>query len=257
MSVWQAYRSISQSAKESPASAQSATSSNFQGHDSLSRQGWRYLPESKEEVEFIAGELASAGIPVKLYTGMEGTEASFKTLSGSPVSLLHMATHGFFVPNGEARDETYFEQFRLGLFPDRSIDPLQRSGLILSGGQRAWLLGNTTDEEDDGILTAKEIADMHFDSLSIVVLSACETALGDIAQEGVWGLQWAFKLAGADCMLMSLWEVNDQATSLLMREFYKQLLIGKPKREAVRMAQEKVKAWNPSPYYWAAFLMIE
>lgn len=187
---------------------------------------------------------------------MEGTEASFKTLSGSPVSLLHMATHGFFVPNGEARDETYFEQFRLGLFPDRSIDPLQRSGLILSGGQRAWLLGDA-DEEDDGILTAKEIADMHFDSLSIVVLSACETALGDIAQEGVWGLQWAFKLAGADCMLMSLWEVNDQATSLLMREFYKQLLIGKPKREAFRMAQEKVKAWNPSPYYWAAFLMIE
>ena len=248
--------SFSQIAKESPASAQPATSSNFQGYDSLSRQGWRYLPESKEEAEFIAGELASAGIPVKLYAGAAGTEASFKALSGSPVSLLHMATHGFFVPDGEARDETYFEQFRLGLFPDRSIDPLQRSGLILSGGQRAWLLGDA-DEEDDGILTAREIADMHFDSLSIVVLSACETALGDIAQEGVWGLQWAFKLAGADCMLMSLWEVNDQATSLLMREFYKQLLIGKPKREAFRMAQEKVKAWNPSPYYWAAFLMIE
>ena len=119
-------------------------------------------------------------------------------------------------------------------------------------------MGETIPQEvEDGILLPHEILELDLSGVSVVVLSACETALGDIRQEGVMGLQYSFMLAGVDCVVMSLWQVNDYATSLLMQEFYRQLAAGEPRREALRLAQEKVKAWNSDPYYWAGFIMVE
>ena len=169
--------------------------------------------------------------------------------------MLHLATHGFYLDQAEYKDKVYFERYESPFEPE--LGALYRSGLIFSGGQRAWLGETIPQEVEDGILLPHEILELDLSGVSVVVLSACETALGDIRQEGVMGLQYSFMLAGVDCVVMSLWQVNDYATSLLMQEFYRQLAAGEPRREALRLAQEKVKAWNSDPYYWAGFIMVE
>ncbi|MCR4560557.1 MAG: CHAT domain-containing protein, partial [Bacteroidales bacterium] len=104
---------------------------------------------------------------------------------------------------------------------------------------------------------AKEISRLDFQGLDLVVLSACQTGLGEVTGEGVFGLQRGFKKAGAQTIIMSLWEVDDYATRLLMTEFFKGLTAGKTKREAFLSALDFVKAKNSDPKYWAAFVMVD
>ncbi|MBO7134465.1 MAG: CHAT domain-containing protein, partial [Bacteroidales bacterium] len=112
---------------------------------------------------------------------------------------------------------------------------------------------------EDGILTAKEISFMDLRKTDLVVLSACQTALGEITGEGVFGLQRGFKKAGARTIIMSLWPVDDNATLLMMTEFYTNLTKGMSKREAFLAAQNKVKTTTgfENPRYWAAFIMLD
>jgi CHAT domain-containing protein len=115
---------------------------------------------------------------------------------------------------------------------------------------------------EDGILTAKEIADVDLRGLDLVVLSACQTGLGDISQgEGVFGLQRGFKKAGAKTILMSLWKVNDDATQILMTQFYKNWLSGQSKRQALLSAQKHLREVDGGiynePKYWAAFILLD
>ncbi|MCO7111772.1 CHAT domain-containing protein [Bacteroides uniformis] len=97
---------------------------------------------------------------------------------------------------------------------------------------------------EDGILTAKELAGLDLRGLDLVVLSACQTGLGEITGDGVFGLQRGFKKAGANTLLMSLWKVDDNATQLLMTQFYKNLLAGKSKFESLREAQKYVRDYE-------------
>ena len=106
-------------------------------------------------------------------------------------------------------------------------------------------------------MTAAEIASLEFSFCDLVVLSACKTGLGEITDEGVYGLQRAFKNAGVSTIIMSLWEVNDEVTSLMMQEFYTNLVKGKSKRESFYDAQNEVRKKYDSPYYWAAFIMLD
>ena len=135
--------------------------------------------------------------------------------------------------------------------------PLRRCGLILSGGQHAWLGEELPDGIEDGILTGEEIAGMNLSDTDLVVLSACQTGLGDIARDGVYGLQRAFKIAGVGTIIMSLWEVNDSATELMMTKFYGALSSGKTKRDAFDSAIAAVKKEFEGPEYWAAFIMLD
>ncbi|GBU27707.1 hypothetical protein R84B8_01246 [Treponema sp. R8-4-B8] len=136
-------------------------------------------------------------------------------------------------------------------------NPLLRSGLILAGGNNAWT-GNPVEGVENGILFADDVAKMNLVGTELVVMSACETGLGTVNNsEGVFGLQRAFKLAGAQTLIMSLWEVNDEATSVMMSEFYKNWLSGKSKREAFKAAQTKVRDEYNLPFYWAAFVMMD
>ena len=134
---------------------------------------------------------------------------------------------------------------------------MQRSGLLLSGGNKAWKGEVVPEGVEDGVLTAAEISELDFNSCNIVVLSACETGLGDITDEGVLGLQRAFKNAGVNTIIMSLWEVDDAATSLMMQSFYTNLLKGKSKRDSFIIAQNEVKKIYSDPRYWAAFIMLD
>jgi len=132
-----------------------------------------------------------------------------------------------------------------------------RSGLVLAGANSTWKGEIIPGRKEDGILTAYEIAQMDLSRTDLVVLSACNTALGDLkGNEGVIGLQRAFKMAGVKQMILSLWNVPDQQTVELMTMFYKNLINHESTKEALRNAQLKMKEKYP-PYYWAAFVVVE
>ena len=223
------------------------------------RGNWNYLPGTLAEAEHIASIMSQANIGCGLYEGDMGSEESFKALSGGNTDIIHLATHGYFI-EGEKAD---MNDFMNSLSPlakqktDSVIDPLLRSGLILSGGNNAWLGKELPEGIEDGVLTALEISTMNLSGTDMVVMSACETGLGDITGDGVFGLQRAFKMAGVQTLVMSLWKVDDNATSLMMQTFYEHLLSGITKREAFRLAQAAVRAKYPEPYYWAGFIMLD
>ena len=138
---------------------------------------------------------------------------------------------------------------------------LNKSGLYLAGANTSLLNSAPVEKFNDGILTSLEVASLNLRSVDLVVLSACETALGEIAADGVFGLQRGFKKAGANSILMSLWKVDDQATCFLMTEFYKHWIGGKNKHKALELAKNAVrsqteKGWN-NPKYWAAFILLD
>jgi CHAT domain-containing protein len=141
--------------------------------------------------------------------------------------------------------------------PDNS---LRRSGLAFAGAQKAWDGEEIPKGIDDGVMLAQEIASMDLAGTDLVVLSACETGLGEINSEGVFGLQRAFKKAGVQTLIMSLWKVHDEATALFMQTFYDNLLSGKSKRDsfaAAQMALRKHRDYGKDPAYWAAFVMLD
>ena len=135
--------------------------------------------------------------------------------------------------------------------------PLLRSGLMLSGGNNAWE-GRPVPGVENGILFADDVARMNLLGTELVVLSTCDTGLGEVNNsEGVFGLQRAFKLAGAETLIMSLWEVADRATSELMTAFYQRWLSGMDRREAFKEAQRWLRSQHPEPFYWTAFVMMD
>lgn len=223
--------------------------------DSSNRAGWNLLSGSKEEVENISVALKKRGIKATLFEEAKGNEESFRALSGEKNNIIHIATHGFFFPLQEVRRKEYFNM--LGDNAPVVDNSMRRSGLIMSGGNKAWRGEQIPDDVEDGVLTAQEIMSLDLRGADLVVLSACQTGLGEVSGEGVFGLQRAFKKAGAQTLIMSLWIVDDKATGLMMSEFYAQLLSGKSKREAFLEAQAKVKAKHEAPYYWAGFIMLD
>ncbi len=135
-----------------------------------------------------------------------------------------------------------------------------RAGLVLAGANHAWQGNPPLAGMDDGILTAYEISQMNLRNTELVVLSACETGLGDIqGNEGVYGLQRAFKIAGARYLIMSLWKVPDEQTGELMQSFYRKWLAEKqPIPQAFRAAQQEMRAKYPeAPHAWAGFVLVE
>lgn len=210
------------------------------------------LPGTKVEIDAVSTVLKTAGYKVSRHTEADATEANVKALKGQ--SLVHIATHGYFLPDTDSD--------AMGVSAEHAKNnPLLRSGLILAGApdpakeeQKADLAGN-----DNGVLTAYEAMNLNLEGTSLLVLSACETGLGEVkAGEGVYGLQRAFQVAGARTLLMSLWKVDDAATQLLMTNFYTNWTKTGNKLKAFKQAQAQLMA-NPKykePYYWGAFVMM-
>jgi CHAT domain-containing protein len=182
-------------------------------------------------------------------------------LSGADIRVLHIATHGFFFPVPRTGDDAAPEaqpQLSRGREYFRGDDhPLLRSGLIFAGANRAWSGEPVSGTKEDGILTALEISRLDLQGTELVVLSACETALGDIRTgDGVFGLQRSFLAAGASSLLMSLWKVPDGPTADLMASFYSKWLSGMTKADALREARAELRANSPDPRIWAPFILI-
>lgn len=225
---------------------------------------WSYLRGTRQEVDCIANTLPNGHCKISKYTGDEGVEETFKSLSGSGVELVHIATHGFYFPVEKPSREVIITS---SLLP-REDQSLQRCGLVFTGANHIWLADSTVPEGiDDGILTGREISSLDLRGSDLVVLSACQTGVGEVTGEGVFGLQRAFKKAGAGTLLMSLWEVNDEVTQLMMTEFYRSLVSGASKHEALRQAQERIREHTfmvngkeqsgTDPHFWAAFILMD
>lgn len=213
------------------------------------RVAWRPLPATKKEIACIGKSLTDARVNASTVSGAGATEEAFRSLDGKSPQLLHLATHGFFLPVAETKGEanTFTVQ----------QNPLFRSGLVLAGGNRVWSGKPALPGREDGILTAYDISQMDLSNTELVVLSACETALGDLqGYEGVIGLQRAFKLAGVRQLILSLWRVPDKETAELMVLFYRNWLSGQSPREAFRQAQLNLRKKHP-PFFWAGFVMVE
>ena len=205
--------------------------------DQITRGEIADLPGTETEVKNINQILRKKKVSTDLYLGANSTEANFKK---SDAQLIHVATHGF-----------WFEENS-----DTQADAMFQSGLLLAGVKNYQLNSNGLN---DGLLTAYEIQGMSLEDTQLAVLSACETGLGKIAVgEGVFGLQRAFMIAGADQLMMSLWKVDDEATQQLFTVFYKEWIQkGKEISEAFATAQKTIRKKYKHPYYWGAFVLID
>ena len=221
---------------------------------SQSGKGFRPIPGTKAEVDDIERQMLARNGKVSRLSRANATEEAFKRIAVDGFGVIHLATHGFFLNEDKAVEKDFFKAVSRN---SESINPLLRSGLALAGANRAWSGNRVPDDVDDGILTAQEIKDLDLSRTQMVVLSACETGLGDINSDGVFGLQRAFKSAGVQTIVMSLWKVSDNATSLLMTEFYRALLASGDRHKAFLQAKEAVRARFPEAYYWAGFVMLD
>jgi len=219
-------------------------------------EGWKNLSGTADEIKNIQTLFEKNKISTASFTQSNATEEQFKSLGGNSPSIIHLATHGFFLPDPEMKKEEGLAADERNAFT-LADDPLLRSGIVLSGANRVWSGQTPIAGREDGIVTAYEIAQMDLSKTDLVVLSACETALGDIkGNEGVFGLQRAFKLAGVKNMLLSLWKIPDAETAELMSLFYGHYLKGMTARESLYQAQKEMRK-KYTAFYWAAFVVIE
>ncbi|MCW3075250.1 MAG: Tetratricopeptide 1 repeat-containing protein [Flaviaesturariibacter sp.] len=236
-----------------------ADSTHLRIQQFLRGDSWNYLEGTKTEVEGITVSGKKKGFSVKLYSGYAATEQSFNSLDGnaSP-AVLHIATHGFFFPNPQVDkgDGKLFQTNKQATVFTSSNDPLLRSGLLLAGANAGW--EGKGAGGDDGILTAYEVSNLYLPNTKLVVLSACETGLGEVkGSEGVFGLQRAFKMAGVRYLLMSLWKVPDAESAEFMQELYKHLFEGVSIEEAFATTQTKLKnQYREDVNKWAAWVLI-
>jgi CHAT domain-containing protein len=224
---------------------------------SQKNNSWSYLPGTLTEVNTIDNLLLKKNIDKEILIGNDANENYFKDLSGKSPRVMHIATHGFFFE--EKNDSKPLLKSKAIHKFKTDYNPLNRTGLLLSGANYAWTTGSNPYEKENGIITAEEISTLDFSQTELAVLSACETGLGDIdGSEGVYGLQRAFKMAGVDMLMISLWEVPDLETAEFMSIFYTNWLNGEHIREAFRNTQlEMSNKYKDNPEKWAAFVLLE
>ena len=212
-------------------------------------EGFKKLKMSEAEVLGIDEVLSKNKVKtVKLMKNF-GTEESFVSMSGKSPDLLLVSTHGFYYSPDKVPSWSSLNGYD---------NPMYLTGLVMSGGNAEYLKREIPDGVMGGLLTSSDIAQLNLNGTQMVVLSACETGLGDTTNEGVYGLQRAFKKAGAQTLVMSLWPVSDLATEEFMILFHKELANnGWNKRTAFQKAKKTLRKKYEEPYYWAAFVMID
>lgn len=209
------------------------------------------LQGTKEEILKIEDLLKKNNWQVSSYMGKNGTEESFLNMHGKSPKLLHLATHGFYYTPNRAENVDYLKGY---------TDAMSLSGLVLSGGNAAWLGKPLPKGVLGGILSANDIARLDLNNTDMVVLSACQTGQGKATSEGLYGLQRAFKKAGVGTIVMSLWSVSDKITSEFITTFYERLADTHNawnKRKAFEEAKEIIRKKHPDPFHWAAFVMLD
>lgn len=220
----------------------------------------KYLPGSLDEVHKISTTLTNSKNKVSLYTDINGTETAFKKLEGKGFNVIHIATHGDYIANSSSSlraKQNYLHNVDATINLDDK--DLTRSVLLMSGANLVLEGHASPNPYDDGILSATEISRLDLSGVDLVVLSACKSGLGELNKDGVAGLQRGFKKAGVGSIIMTLWEVDDAATSIMMQSLYKFICKGNTMREAFKRAQNELKASKQysDPRYWASFIILD
>lgn len=206
------------------------------------------LRDTKWEADAIEKIL---GAGVRNYQGKSAIEEVL--LSAEPPRVLHLATHGYFlrqeVPNLTKEISATGADNRI--ISDKIENPMLRSGIVFAGANTSLAEGR-----DDGIVSAEKVLGLNLKDTDLVVLSACETGIGDVeAGEGVFGLKRAFILSGAKSLVMSLWSIPSRETTELMTWFYRGMAEGQSKAEALRQAKLNMMKKHNNPFYWGAFVL--
>jgi CHAT domain-containing protein len=215
--------------------------------DNQLHTNWKQLPQTNSEIEAISRTLGKNNCRVNTFTKELATEKNVKNIT-SP-TILHIATHGYFIKNTKNSESKH-------AIDNANSNPMMNSGLILAGANRD---NENNESVQDGILTASEAARLELGNTELVVLSACETGLGEVKNgEGVYGLQRAFLLAGANNLIMSLWKVDDLATKELMVIFYKNYMQTKNVTLSLKMAQQTLRTCKKfeHPMFWGGFIVV-
>ena len=239
-------------------------SDNISGYLKM-RSGFDRLNKTKDEVLEICKLMNSQDILTHAYYNDSGTEEAFYKTPTIQPEIIHLSTHGMYVAQDEIirrKKENNLTFIREDKDQDIQEDiSLTRSFLVMSGGNMLARREEVPKGMEDGILTAQEISQMDLQTVDLVVLSACQSGLGDLNNEGIYGLQRGFKKAGVNTILMSLNKVDDDATRILMVEFYRNLINGKTKRQSLQEAQQYLRKVENGKYddpkYWASFIMLD
>lgn len=205
---------------------------------------------------------------IQIYQSVEATEESIKKLSIHEPGILHIATHGYYIkPTEEELRVGQMSEFQKKLYQDtfkKDVDlvdyGMSRTGLLFAGANKISKKSRNSEnqtEYEDGYLTSKEISLLDLSGIDMVLLPVCLSATGTITYDGISGLQRGFKIAGVKTILMSLWEVDDDATTLMMISFYNALLQSGSKYDAFRKAQSFVRKRYGDPFYWASFIILD
>ena len=233
------------------------------GASKLASQTFMDLTYSKQESYSVASLCQKHNINTNLYEQDNASEEVFKDISGQSPQMLLLSTHGYFIPKEKEgtcqmnipKDKEGAEELSL------EDESLSRSGFVLAGANQ-YLLGNKNSLGlEDGFVTARELSRMNLDNTDLVVLSACETRLGEVSSEGVIGLQRGFKRAGVNSIIMSLWKVDDCSAALFIEYFFNSYFKFKSKQKAMFEAIKQLRStdnrrWD-DPKYWAAFILLD
>lgn len=239
--------------------------SNLRGY----MDNWGFLDNTVDEIENINKQFINQDIKTTKYSYDKATEESFKHLSSNSSNIIHLATHGYYFTTEGAQRTQY-----LSRESNNDLDPGRRSGILFSGANVAWSGSIVANNSEDGILNSDEIMGMNLSSTDLVVLSACQSGLGDINNDGTYGIQRSFKIAGVNSIIMSLWEVDDEATKILMTALYEKLAKGISIKDSfdyavntVKLTYEKRSKSQPkslpkykrydSAYYWTSFILLD
>ena len=216
------------------------------------------LEGTREEAVYANKVLTAAGCHTSLLTDQEANEESVKALHRQAPDLLHLGTHGFMLSTNQDQQQHRFLFEQAAVTGNVQQAQMLCSGLLMAGAYRAWHGERVPEHVEDGILTAFELSQVDLIGCHLAVLSACETGHGFINDTtGDVGLKRALKLAGVEQIVVSLWEVPDEATSLLMQTFYDNIANGQQPAQALATARNAVRSGYPQPYYWAGFVLVE
>lgn len=234
-----------------PSSSEESSTEDFEG-DLVRSASRKPLLYTQDEIRNVSDVLKGKGVECKIYNNGQGTRSSLLSLNRQPISFLHLATHGYYYEADSIQNSESFlpSLFRASMTQmSQAEKAMLRSGLIMS----------------DSILTAYDVSHLSFKDLRLVTLSACGSGLGDIGKgEGVFGLQRAFKQAGAQSIMMTLWDVDDYMTYRFMEHFYKKVSSGYSMQKALKSAQKMVrntkiegKYCYRDPSYWAGYVLLD